>query len=227
MRLLDITKDQTFPLIGVLPVGSVEQHGPHLPMGTDSIISEMVAKEVERRVKEVLILPTFYFGCSFEHGNLPHVSLDQITFISAITDILTSCKRLGLKGAIIINGHGGNSHLLETVSRRLNFEVRSFKVMVINLTKHRFFREYNDLHAGTIETSIMKFLFPDLVKDELIPREVHFAEGTFETLSSEEGGTNGVVARGKIESKAELGKVIFEEMVNLVISKVQELRNSI
>jgi creatinine amidohydrolase len=81
MHLLYSTRDEVFNKISLLPVGSIEQHGPHLPMGTDAIIAEEIAKRVESEFKDdVLLFPTIYYSCSIEHRGLPYVGVSYITF---------------------------------------------------------------------------------------------------------------------------------------------------
>jgi Uncharacterized protein, putative amidase len=72
MKLTEVTKDDLNCLVGLLPIGSVEQHGPHLPIGTDSLIAEEVARRVEKELRdEVTLFPTIYYTCSYRTRGLP------------------------------------------------------------------------------------------------------------------------------------------------------------
>ncbi|MEM3863642.1 MAG: creatininase family protein [Metallosphaera sp.] len=227
MKLAELTKESLEASIGLLPIGSVEQHGPHLPMGTDSIVAESVAQEVDKLERDTLLFPTVYYGCSIEHGNLPHVSVNDLNFMSFVYDLLDSTKRLGIKGVILINGHGGNSELLQVVSRKVNFTLMRPKVKVVNLLSLEEFKRFDDLHAGTVETSLMKFLRPELVKEDKIPVTTDYSEHTFSLLTSEKGGTDGIVTKGTIEVNVEIGKRVFEEMISLVRKEISTLRSVI
>ncbi|BCS93868.1 creatininase family protein [Metallosphaera javensis (ex Sakai et al. 2022)] len=223
MNVLELTKDDLSPNLGIIPVGSLEQHGPHLPLGTDSIIAEAVAQRVAQ-VEGLLLFPTVYYGCSIEHGSLPHVSLDDVNFINMISDILESAVRLNVKGIILVNGHGGNTQLLKVAVRRINFRQSQPLVMLADLREIDLFSRYQDLHAGNVESSLLMFLRPELVRQDRIPTKTVFSPLTFTLFTSEKGGSDGVVA-DKVEPSRELGERVFNEMVELVTRKVNELRS--
>ncbi|MCY0862985.1 MAG: creatininase family protein [Metallosphaera prunae] len=225
MRILELTKDDLSLPIGMIPIGSIEQHGPHLPLGTDSIIAEAIAQKVAK-LEGLLLFPTIYYGCSVEHGDLPHVSLGDVNFLNMMTDILESAVRLNIKGLIIINGHGGNTDLLKVATRRVNFTRSQPKVMLVDLHEIEVFSQYRDLHAGTVETSLLMYLRPELIRQDKIPSSVGFSPFTFTLITSEKGGSNGVVAE-KVEPSKELGERVFNEMVNFVVSRVKEFRSVI
>jgi Uncharacterized protein, putative amidase len=225
MKLLEAIKGElTSGMVGLLPVGSVEQHGPHLPLGTDSLIAETVARKVEELEEKVLLFPTLYYGCSTEHGALPYVGVSYETLLKVLTEIAESSRRLGLLGLVIVNGHGGNEAVLEVASRKVNFGGK-FKVLVVNLQgigSHLF--PGKDLHAGSVETSLVKSVYPDLVKDNLIPKgEMKFKEGVFETITADEGGQDGVVAEGRIYADQERGRKVLEEMIRKTMEAVKRI----
>ncbi|AWS00730.1 creatininase family protein [Metallosphaera hakonensis JCM 8857 = DSM 7519] len=226
MHLQGFTKDDPINPVGALPVGSLEQHGPHLPLGTDSIIAEEIAREVSR-IEGLTLLPTVHYGCSFEHGSLPHISVKDTHFMDFIEDIISSTPRIGMKGVVIINGHGGNSHLLTAVARRVNFTVGRPRVIVVNLPSAPIFKEYGDLHAGNVETSIMMYLRPDLIRLDKIPKVTKFSSFTFNILTSEMGGDDGVVSSCEMKPDTNLGKRAFQEMVELALGAVRDLKTII
>ena len=93
---------------GLVPVGSLEQHGPHLPVATDLIIAEYVTKHIAKRIGS-FVFPPIYYGISGEHSPFFNVSLRYSTFIDTIHDISVSLSETGLKKVIFVNGHHGNT----------------------------------------------------------------------------------------------------------------------
>ncbi|QGA68218.1 creatininase family protein [Sulfolobus sp. E11-6] len=225
MKLIEITRDEIrSDLVGLVPVGSIEQHGPHLPMGTDSIISEYVASKAEEKLKDrVLLFPTVYYGVSLEHKGFPFVSLSFQTTISFFNDLLESIfKDLGLRRIIVVNGHGGNSYFLPLVQREFNMKHNDAKVIIFNTfseeEKLRF--NVNDLHAGTIETSKIYAIDKTMVRLNKIEdiRSYEVKDNVFILYSAIEANKFGVLNDGKpIRIDEELGKKILNETVDKLI----------
>src|SRR5690606_13045111 len=110
-------------LVAILPIAAVEQHGPHLPVGTDLIIADklsaMAADAVSGDVATAL-MPALAYGKSDEHeGFAGTVSLSAETLIAALTDIGASLARSGIRRLVILSGHGGNSECMSIAARRL------------------------------------------------------------------------------------------------------------
>ncbi|QXJ34105.1 creatininase family protein [Saccharolobus shibatae] len=225
MKLIEIARDEIREdLVGLVPVGSIEQHGPHLPMGTDSIISEYVASKAEEKLKEItLLFPTIYYGVSLEHKGFPFVSLSFQTAISLFNDLLESIfKDLGLRRIIIVNSHGGNSYFLPLVQREFNMKHNDAKVMIFNTfseeEKLRF--NVNDLHAGTVETSKIYAIDKRMVRLNKIEeiKSYDVREGVFVYYSTKEANQFGVLNDGKpIRIDEELGKKILADTVDKLI----------
>ncbi|MGH9071506.1 MAG: creatininase family protein [Acidimicrobiales bacterium] len=107
------------PVVAVLPVGSFEQHGPHLPLATDSLVAVAITSAISARF-EVLALPPVTFSCSHEHASFAGtVSLSAGTLAAIISDVAESLARSGLVGMLVVNGHGGN-HVLANVVQEAN-----------------------------------------------------------------------------------------------------------
>jgi creatinine amidohydrolase len=164
--------------IAMLPVAAVEQHGPHLPLGVDRYIVEgYVAAALPLLPDElpVSFLPVQAIGKSDEHLAFPGtLTIAAETAIAAWTEIGESLARAGVRKLVILNSHGGNVALLDTVAR--NLRVRA-GMLAVPASLHRF--GYPDglftaaeiaqgIHGGAIETSLMLAFRPDLVRTEKI-----------------------------------------------------------
>lgn len=162
--------------IVILPVGAMEQHGAHLPIGTDTQILQGVLGSFEAHGAaelDVLLLPTISVGKSNEHmafaGTLTY---SLTTLIAIIRDMASSVARHGFKKLVLFNAHGGNTDVLNAVARdiRDDFGVRPF---VIDWWFTSFWSEILQtwqesprdgvFHACELETSLMLALHPDLV----------------------------------------------------------------
>ena len=137
--------------VAVIPVGSLEQHGPHLPVSTDSEIVTEVARRVSERMG-FLLLPTIRYGVSFEHAPLFQLSVRAPTLRAVLADLCVSLRANNVRTAFVINGHHGNLRPL----RGLDNKVASMgcDMGVFILPYWRFMaREFD--HAGFAETSLM------------------------------------------------------------------------
>jgi creatinine amidohydrolase len=163
-------------IIAVLPVAAVEQHGPHLPLGTDTFIMEGYLERVVDRLPEdspVLFLPIQTIGKSDEHNAFPGtLTLSAETATRAWIEIGESLHRAGVRKMVLLNSHGGNVAVMDHVARELR---RRFTMFVVICSWTRF--GYPDdlftaeerahgIHAGDIETSLMMAFRPDLVREE-------------------------------------------------------------
>ena len=156
----------------ILPVGSMEQHGPHLPLSTDSIIAEYVAVAVSNKLPSSILFPTLSIGYSLEHSGFPGtVSLTAQTFSSTIMEIAESLSNSGLRTLIAINGHGGNRGILDsaiTTIKHAHPDLRLYSFTVLDIAREKF-KEISKSpigmigHADELETSMMLAIRPDLV----------------------------------------------------------------
>jgi creatinine amidohydrolase len=165
--------------LAVLPVGATEQHGPHLPLGTDFLIVEHVTRAAAQEARQeidVLVAPTFQTGSS--HHHLPFggtISLATERYYGALRDMVASLIESGFRRIFIVNGHGGNHELIELVARDLAL-ARACNVAAASyweLARESLAERVPDLgerlpgHAGAFETSLIMALHPDLVASPL------------------------------------------------------------
>jgi creatinine amidohydrolase len=114
----------------LIPVGSTEQHGPHLPLGTDTLIACKITEEVAKEVNAV-VAPPIAIGFSTEHLDFPGtITMIPKTLMSLIRDTCRSLISHGFKKIIIVNGHGGNTGLIEAATRELKQETEATIVIV-------------------------------------------------------------------------------------------------
>jgi mycofactocin precursor peptide peptidase len=146
-------------LLLVVPLGSVEQHGPHLPLGTDTAVAAAVAAAAVDRMAGALLAPALAYGASGEHEDFPGtVSLGT----EALTGLLVEYGRSACRWAgrvLLVNGHGGNLDALRAagaVLRREGRDVAWFPCAVPD----------GDAHAGRTETSLMLHVEPAVVRGE-------------------------------------------------------------
>jgi creatinine amidohydrolase len=159
--------------VAILPVGAVEQHGPHLPVGVDSLLCQAVLDRLlvaGANGPPALILPMLPVGKSNEHQAFPGtLSLSIETLIRTWTEIGESVSRAGLRKLLLLNSHGGQIQALDIVARELRVSRRMF-VVTATLGAFGPVRELfpddelrHGIHGGGIETSMMLHLHPELV----------------------------------------------------------------
>jgi len=158
--------------VALLPVGAIEQHGPHLPVSVDTTLATGMALEAAKRVTDanVLVLPTVSYGKSDEHLKYPGVvTLDAQTLLGTIVNIGKSVARAGVRRLVLMNAHGGNVPVLQLAARQLRIEADMFVVCAGWLTMGTPEgllpeNEARDgIHAGFVETSAMLYFREDLV----------------------------------------------------------------
>ncbi|MBO9610339.1 MAG: creatininase family protein [Paenibacillaceae bacterium] len=161
--------EETDCTVAVLPVGAVEQHGSHLPVGTDTLFAEAFAKGVAVAL-DAYLLPAIAIASSIEHRKgkgTVYIQSDTLALI--VRDIAASLQYAGYRKLIVVNFHGGNWVLKPTI-RNLNRELANLDVILLqyDAAAHRhgeiFKHTQGDLHAGEFETSLMLHLYPELVK---------------------------------------------------------------
>ncbi|MFE7312023.1 creatininase family protein [Streptomyces sp. NPDC057555] len=159
------------PTLALLPIGSFEQHGPHLPLTTDTLIACAIAAEIAAR-HEVLRLPPLTVSCSHEHADWPGtVSISARTLHTVVTDIAASLHRSGLTALVLVNGHGGNYVLRNVVQEasagdgiRMALFPGPADWAAARARAGLATPAHGDMHAGETETSILLHTRPDAVR---------------------------------------------------------------
>lgn len=138
--------------IAVIPVGSIEQHGPHLPISTDSDIVTEIARRLSEK-KDYLLLPTITYGVSFEHTPFFNISIKESTLRTIMSDLCKSLLANNIKTVFIINGHHGNLKPLKNIDEKFR-KLSKNKLRIFSLSYWHFMQREFD-HAGFVETSLM------------------------------------------------------------------------
>ena len=167
------TDPATTSPVAVLPVGSFEQHGPYLPLGTDTLIASAIASSI-REHHNVFQLPPITFGCSHEHAAYPGtISISATTLAAIVADIIESLARQNIAGLIVVNGHGGNA-VLTNVVQQANHPQAVTKVGLYpsredwaeaRAAARIHSSNHDDMHAGELETSILLAAHADYLRD--------------------------------------------------------------
>ncbi len=180
-------KEMPKDTIIVQPIAAVEQHGPHLPVGTDCKICMAFANHLMERFKEVdfpaLFLPLLPYGKSNEHLMFPGtVTYTAETLMRVLHEVGASVKRAGFKKLVLLNGHGGNHEVLDLMSREIRIATGLqvycihplLKIMPENMEEFGLSLNEREawlgIHAGRVETSLIMYVDEDLVrKDKMAP----------------------------------------------------------
>lgn len=231
-------------VIIVQPVGSLEQHGPHLPLIVDSALgSAVVGRALEYLDPEIPVyaLPIVWCGKSNEHWHFPGtVTLTATTLIAVLIEISESLYRAGFRRLVFANSHGGQPQVLEIVARDLHQKYEDFLVFPLSIWRvpHRAAEILDPeeltygIHAGDGETSLMLRILPDQVRMDKAVRE--FPQGIPEdSLLSLEGNLpfawvtrdisrSGVLGDATIAT-AEKGEILLESMAQGWVTVLQDI----
>ncbi|MGE0420408.1 MAG: creatininase family protein [Acetobacteraceae bacterium] len=166
--------------IVVLPVASIEQHGPHLPVEVDSMLGEAVAARTAAKVAEkgehILVLPVLWTGLSEHHMSFGGtVTLDNAAFAAVVEGVVRSVNRHGFRRIVLLNAHGGNEtalrHITDDLTPKMGIPIVQFTYWYAAAVPIAKILETQGglSHACEAETSMMMALRPELVATDRIP----------------------------------------------------------
>jgi creatinine amidohydrolase len=176
--------------VAVLPVGTVEQHGPHLPLVTDVLTASEISRlAVERDPKSAILLPPVYYSFNEHHMDFPGtIAVDGETIIRYVTDIGRSLARHGFRKILIVNGHGSNVPFLDIAARNITNQTEAICAMASwwSLIPRPLLAELREsekpggmAHGCELETSVLLYLRPDLVQMEKAEKDINFTPTEF------------------------------------------------
>ncbi|MFH1132154.1 MAG: creatininase family protein [Pseudomonadota bacterium] len=226
--------------VALLPVGSLEQHGPHLPLDTDAFDAEYLARRVAEACTDPkpIVLPPINYGVSYHHDQFPGtISLSPDTLSSMVYEIGMSATRHGITKLVIINAHGGNAPALHFAAQMINRDAQIFTCVDSGETSdadiYAIAETPNDVHAGEIETSTTLATRPDLADLNAAKRNVPKFSSRYLDFTSKRSVTWYAYTRRISESGTmgdptqatqEKGKRMWDVMVEHLSRFVEELK---
>jgi creatinine amidohydrolase len=168
-----LDRDKT---VVILPLGAVEQHGNHMPLGTDTLLAEAVSLAAAKASGGTIVMPPPWYGFSAHHMRFPgSITLRAETLLALVEDVVASLVRHDFRRILIVNGHGGNNGLIDVLASTLG-NTHYGKARIAALTYFMLAREAIGKlrkskpggmgHACEFETSMVQHLRPELVKIE-------------------------------------------------------------
>ncbi len=210
------------PEVALIPTGSTEQHGPHAPFMTDSLIAEEIARSSSEETNS-LLLPPMKVGVSGEHRNFPGtLYLSPETFRKQLEETVLSAHESGIEKFVVVNGHGGNISSIKEVCKKL-YHKHGVKALEWTWFNAISAREMG--HAGALETSLVQYLREDLINEPLNKgadswgRSFH---GTRIAYDTSKFTRDGVVGDPR-EGSAKKGEEIFNKSTEKLSSLIREL----
>ncbi len=217
----------------ILPLGSLESHGPHLPFGTDALTAYLVALDIAARLPKTVVLPPVNYGVSEHYKDFSFtVTLGFETQTAVIRDILESVYREGIRKVFIMNGHDGNIAPIEVASRTAKVAHPDFKIvsldawwmMIGDVLPPGFFEVWNGLgHGGEGETSICLELFPELCNPKAAAGVVPMLPKHLDVKWKFSELTNTGATGDPTKATAAKGKKMREALVDAMVKALADL----
>ena len=228
----------------LLPIGAIEQHGPHLPMSVDAVIAEETSNALLDQVGEEIdlwLLPTMSISKSNEHTwSSGTLSYTTTTMLSVLDDVARCVATTSARRLVLLNGHGGNTSLLITACRdiRVAHGLLTFLVHPSLPPASGGTSTVEELgmgiHGGLNETSVFSYLRPEEVQMEKAVRRVPewMAENDWVKFggkvqfgwTSRDFGPEGLIG-DPTDANPELGKELFESAVESLAGQLREISN--
>jgi creatinine amidohydrolase len=243
LRASQIAKSITDTAVLVQPIASIEQHGPHLPLATDLIVCEATTEAMIANRGDELdlwLLPPLAYGKSNEHAWAPGtIWLTAQTILQVLDDLARSIITTKARKLVFVNGHGGNTSLLDVAGRDLHQKYPGLMTFLVHPSvppdhggaghpaEHGM-----GVHAGLQETALILHLRPDLVDMsqakanvptyQLDYKYVGFGKPARVNWLASDFGPSGVIG-DPCNATAELGKQVFETMVERLGDTLAEI----
>jgi creatinine amidohydrolase len=227
--------------IALLPTASIEQHGPHAPVITDTLLCGTVAQRAAEAAAgqvQVLVTPVLCYGNSHHHRPFPGVlSLSSPTYLAAVTEILEGLALSGFRKLVVLNGHGGNTDSNNVVAldfvHRLGHEVTIAAGAYWDIAREAVVEKGlmpNHMipgHAGRYETSMVMAIRPDLIDPAGLAQVQDLSQdraGLFRPLSGATVQRHGVWAKsaGHTDNPAAASAAEGNALLEVIVARVAE-----
>ncbi len=227
--------------VALLPVGSLEQHGPHLPLDTDSFDAFHLAKEVASACSDPkpIVLPLIPYGVSYHHADFSGtLTITPKTLSQLVYEVGMSVAKNGITKLVIINGHGGNIPALQFAAQMVNRDAHIFTCVETGETSEKdllaLTETPNDVHAGEIETSTTLAVRPHMVRHDKKKKFIPRFSSRYMNFSSKRSvdwyariakiSPTGVLG-DPTKASREKGEKMWALMIKHVVEFVEDLKN--
>jgi creatinine amidohydrolase len=205
--------------VAVLPIGSFEQHGAHLPLITDTVVACAIAEGVATAY-DLFLLPPVTISCSHEHSAWPGtVSISHTTLTAVITDVLASLRHSGIERLALVNGHGGN-YVLSNIVQEANIGKPTMTLYparedweTARTSAELATDAHDDMHAGEIEVSILRHVAPDLLKPDVEASDHHAFDRKLLLMHGMAAYTSSGVIGAASKGTADKGRRVLDSLV--------------
>jgi creatinine amidohydrolase len=218
----------------IVAVGSVEQHGPHLPLNMDTLDGDELSRRIAERLGDALAAPTIRPGCSSHHMDFPGtITVPPETLMDTIRSYCRSLDHHGFEHIVLVPTHGGNFGPVQTVTPDVAREVDATVIPLVDLDEHmRLLNEGLDeagidyeqevIHAGAVETSMVLAIDESLVRTDEIERG---PDGEFSTARLLSEGFEAITENGVLgdpsEATADAGETIIRTVVDAYVERIE------
>ena len=221
----------------IVPVGSCEQHGPHLPLDTDAYDAFWLSMKAAEKAQCALVAPPIYYGVSSHHMDFPGtITLNPQTLEQTAYEVAICLINHGFKKILFENGHGGNTPALEAAAQRIKAETEAFvaidTVSLIPDFIEQFIETPYDAHAGEFETSTsLANRENSVVKERIAKPQITLPKSKYTKIGLKEAGpkvswafrTKEISSTGVIGDPTKASKEKGEKAWKLAIERLAEL----
>lgn len=224
----------------IVPVGSIEQHGPHLPLNMDTLDGDELARRIASKLGDAIAAPTIRPGCSGHHMAFPGtITVPPETLMDVIRSYCRSLDAHGFEHVVLVPTHGGNFGPVQTAAPEIGREVDASVIPLADLEEHmRLLNEglseagveYDQdvIHAGAAETSIVLAIDEALVRTENVEAG---PEGEFSTARLLAEGFESITENGVLgdpgRATAEAGETIIRTVVDAYVERIRAERSAV
>jgi creatinine amidohydrolase len=216
-------------MVALWPIGATEQHGPHLPCGTDTQIADSVCRAAAAVEPRLAVLPALPVGCSAAHTDRwpGTLALMPRTLIGLVVEVAEWVEASGWSRLLLVNGHVGNVSPLRCAIDELRHQRPSLRAGLVNTwelgerVREAFIADAGDWHANRAETSVMLALAPALVGDRAGADDPDRTGGTVFAWSVGATSRNGVTGAPSLAA-SEAGGTLLQQMTDELVRRARQ-----